>query len=66
MSDSPHLDKRCGSCARFVRVIEKIDDVSTRTTYAVALNQLSVITERSTNGSEWVVVLEGSYKRPRG
>lgn len=26
MSDSPHLDKRCGSCARFVRVIEKIDE----------------------------------------
>ena len=46
--------------------IEKVDDVSTRTTYAVALNQLSVITERSTNGSEWTVVLEGSYKRPRG
>ena len=46
--------------------IEKFDDVSTRTTYAVALNQLSVITERSTKGSEWIVVLEGSYKRPRG
>jgi len=46
--------------------IEKIGDISTRTTYAVALNQLSVITERSTNGSEWNVVLEGSYKRPRG
>jgi hypothetical protein len=26
MSDSPHLDKRCGSCARFVRVVEKIDE----------------------------------------
>ena len=46
--------------------IEKINDVSTRTTYVVALNQLSVITERSTNGSEWIVVLQGSYKRPRG
>jgi hypothetical protein len=46
--------------------VEKIDDVSTRTTYAVALNQLSVITERSTAGGEWVVVLQGSYKRPRG
>jgi hypothetical protein len=26
MSDAPHLDKRCGSCARFVRVVEKIDE----------------------------------------
>jgi hypothetical protein len=26
MSDRPDLDKRCGSCARFVRVVEKIDD----------------------------------------
>jgi hypothetical protein len=25
-SDRPELDKRCGSCARFVRVIEKIDE----------------------------------------
>ena len=46
--------------------IEKINDVSTRTTYSVALNRLSVITERSTKGSEWIPVLEGSYKRPRG
>src|SRR5437868_8503766 len=26
MSDRPDLDRRCGSCARFVRVIEKIDE----------------------------------------
>jgi hypothetical protein len=26
MSDAPHLDRRCGSCARFVRVVEKIDE----------------------------------------
>lgn len=25
MSDAPHLDGRCGSCARFVRVVETID-----------------------------------------
>ena len=46
--------------------VEKIDDVSTRTTYSVALNRLTVITERSKNGSEWTPVFEGSYKRPRG
>jgi hypothetical protein len=26
MSDRPDLDKRCGSCARFVRVVERIDE----------------------------------------
>ncbi len=26
MSERPDLDKRCGSCARFVRVVEKIDE----------------------------------------
>lgn len=26
MSDRPDLDKRCGTCARFVRVVEKIDE----------------------------------------
>lgn len=26
MNDRPDLDKRCGSCARFVRVVEKIDE----------------------------------------
>lgn len=26
MSDRPDLEKRCGSCARFVRVVEKIDE----------------------------------------
>ena len=46
--------------------VEKIDEISTRTTYQVALNRLSVITERQTKGSDWKVVLEGSYKRPRG
>jgi hypothetical protein len=46
--------------------IEKLADVSTRTTYAVVLNRLSVITERSTKGDDWKLVFEGSYKRPRG
>jgi hypothetical protein len=26
MTDRPDLDRRCGSCARFVRVVEKIDE----------------------------------------
>lgn len=46
--------------------VEKIADVSTRTTYAVALNRLTVITERSVRGGEWKPVFEGSYRRPRG
>ncbi|MBA3459329.1 MAG: DUF1579 family protein, partial [Deltaproteobacteria bacterium] len=36
--------------------IENIGDYSTRTTYSVALNKLSVITERSKNGNEWKTV----------
>jgi hypothetical protein len=46
--------------------VEKIGELSTRTTYSVALNRLSVITERSNNDDNWVVVFEGSYRRPRG
>ena len=46
--------------------VEKIDGTSTRTTYSVALNRLTVITERSVNGSEWKQIFEGSYRRPRG
>jgi hypothetical protein len=46
--------------------IEQIDKVSTRTTYSVALNRLTVITERSVSGDEWTTIFEGSYRRPRG
>jgi len=45
---------------------EVLANASTRTTYLVALNRLSVITERSVAGSEWKAVFEGSYRRPRG
>jgi hypothetical protein len=46
--------------------VEKIANESTRTTYSVALNKLTVITERSVAGSEWKPVFKGSYGRPRG
>jgi len=46
--------------------VEKIANTATRTTYSVALNRLSVITEQSVDGSEWKTVFEGSYRRPRG
>jgi hypothetical protein len=47
--------------------VEKLnDDVSTRTTYSVALNRLTVITQRSKKGGDYITVFEGSYKRPRG
>lgn len=46
--------------------VETIGEVSTRTTYSVALNRLTVITERQTKGTEWKNVFEGSYRRPRG
>lgn len=46
--------------------VETVGKSSTRTTYSVALNRLTVITERSIDGGEWKPVFEGSYKRPRG
>jgi len=46
--------------------VEKIGDTSTRTTYSVALNRLTVITERSIRGGEWKPAFEGTYRRPRG
>jgi len=46
--------------------VEILGDTSTRTTYSVALNRLTVITERSVKGSEWKQIFEGSYRRPRG
>jgi hypothetical protein len=46
--------------------VETVDKSSTRTTYAVVLNKLSVVTERSVSGSEWERIFEGSYRRPRG
>ncbi len=46
--------------------VETIEKTSTRTTYSVALNRLSVITERSISGGEWTSIFEGSYRRPRG
>ncbi len=46
--------------------IEKIGDTSTRTTYTVALNRLSITTERALKNGEWKPVFTGSYRRPRG
>jgi hypothetical protein len=46
--------------------VEATAQGSTRTTYSVALNRLSIITERSVRGGEWKPVFEGSYRRPRG
>jgi hypothetical protein len=46
--------------------VEATPSGSTRTTYSVALNRLSVVTERSARGGAWKTVFEGSYRRPRG
>lgn len=46
--------------------VETVAKTSTRTTYQVALNRLTVITERSVGGNEWKPIFEGSYRRPRG
>lgn len=65
--DSTRTQQSCGVSAGDQLVfLEEIEGVTTRTTYSVALNRLSVITERSTKGDDWKLVFEGSYKRPRG
>jgi hypothetical protein len=46
--------------------IEKTDKSTTRTTYSVALNRLTITTERATGENEWKNIFEGSYRRPRG
>lgn len=46
--------------------LEKIADTQTRTTYSVALNRLSIKTERSVKGGAWTSIFDGSYRRPRG
>lgn len=46
--------------------IEVIDKLTTRTTYSVALNRLTVITELSRSEGDWTKIFEGSYRRPRG
>lgn len=46
--------------------IETVAKSTTRTTYSVALNRLTVITERALGGGEWKTVFEGTYRRPRG
>ena len=46
--------------------IEKSAKSQTRTTYSVALNRLTIITEESPDGTDWKTIFEGSYRRPRG
>jgi Protein of unknown function (DUF1579) len=45
--------------------LENGGKTSTRTTYSIALNRLSIITERSIDGSDFTPIFEGSYRRPR-
>jgi hypothetical protein len=45
--------------------VETTGKTQTRTTYAVALNRLTIVTERSTNGTDWTSIFEGTYGRPR-
>jgi hypothetical protein len=46
--------------------LEKAGSASTRTTYSVALNRLTIITELSISATDWKTIFEGSYRRPRG
>jgi hypothetical protein len=46
--------------------VETTPNGSTRTTYSVALNRLTIVTERSVREGGWKSVFVGSYRRPRG
>lgn len=43
--------------------IETVDGRTTRTTYSVAMDRLSVRTECQVKGGEWKPILEGTYRR---
>lgn len=43
--------------------VETVDGRTTRTTYAVTLDRLSVRTERSRDDADWTPILVGSYRR---
>ena len=42
---------------------ETIDGRTTRTSYSVTMDRLSVYTERSTDTDEWKRIFEGTYRR---
>ena len=46
--------------------VETTPNGSLRTTYSVALNRLTIVTERSVRDGGWKSVFVGSYRRPRG
>ena len=43
--------------------VETIDGRSTRTTYSLALNRLSILTECSMSSGEWRQICAGAYRR---
>lgn len=43
--------------------IETVDGRTTRTTYIVAMDKLSIRTDLSVPSGEWKTILEGTYKR---
>ncbi len=43
--------------------VETSDDATTRTSYRVLMDRLTVLTERAAAGGEWQRVFEGSYRR---
>lgn len=43
--------------------LETIDGRTTRTSYSVAMDKLSVYTEKSTDTEEWKRIFEGTYRR---
>jgi hypothetical protein len=45
--------------------VENTEPMSRRTTYAVSLNRLTIVTEGSTAGGEWTTIFDGAYRRPR-
>jgi len=43
--------------------VETVEGRTTRTTYAVTLDRLSVRTERAHDDAEWTPILVGTYRR---
>lgn len=43
--------------------VETVDGRTTRTSYSVVMDRLSVCTERATGDDEWSRIFDGSYRR---
>ena len=60
---APHEQADAGAEGDALLFVETIDGRTTRTTYRIVMDRLSVYTEHATPGGEWHRIFEGAYRR---